>query len=151
MKHYGLAVMTALSLGMVGCSGGQIVSGVQAVVAATEAVIEALPNIPAPVKSEVTGYLNLASSGVTCVNTELATADTGAARALKIASCFTGLNISALSPQAQAYVTAVNAAIQALLQLFPTSGANTAKLTMADRSNLFALEARNQNVKGRLR
>ena len=139
-----------LVLLLVGCSGNQIVTSVQVVVTASEAVIAALPNISGPVKAEVSGYLALASDGVTCVNAELNTSDTGAVRALKIAACFSSLNYAALSPQAQAYVAAVNAAIQALLTLFPTSGSNTAKLSAGNHSALAALQTRNLAVRAKL-
>jgi hypothetical protein len=143
--------LALLALLLVACSGNQIVTAVDAVVTTSEAVINVLPDIPATVKTEVTGYLQLATAGVTCVNTELNTSDTGVTRALKIAACFSSLNFSQLSITAQGYVSAVNAAIQALIALFPTSGANTAKLTAANHTAMAALEVRNLAVGRKVR
>ncbi len=138
-------MLLALAL-TVGCTSSQTVTTVEAVVAASEAVINILPNISAAVKTEVTGYLSQASDGVTCVNKELETTDAGVLRALKIAACFSSLSYATLSPGAQGYVSAVNAAIQALLAFYPASGANTATVSASQHTSLAALQVRNLAV-----
>jgi hypothetical protein len=137
------------ALVLVGCTSSQTVSTVEAVVSATEAVVALLPGIPAPVKAEVSTYLGLADDGATCVTDELATTDTGVARALKIAQCFSSVSYTGLSPQAQAYVAAVNAAVKALLAFYPPSGANTVTVTSAQKASLQALHVRAQVAKQR--
>ena len=139
-------VIIAAVLLLVGCSSGQVVSGVEAVVAASEAVIPLIPGISPAVVAEVESYLTAATSGVSCVNAELATSDTGATRALNIAGCFSALSYSGLSTSAQGYVSAVNAAIQSLLKLFPASGTNTVAITASDQVKLIGLQARNATV-----
>ena len=144
-------LLLVAALVLVGCTSTQTVSTVEAVVAATEAVVTLLPGISAPVKAEVSNYLDLADGGVACVTDELATTDTGPLRAIKIAQCFSSLNYSGLSAQAQGYVAAVNAAITALLNFYPQSGANAVTVTAAQKASLQALHARAMTVKQRIR
>jgi hypothetical protein len=143
-----------LALGLLGCTSSQTVTTVEAVVAATEAAVTLLPNIPAPIRLEVTTYLGLVSDGVTCVNAELATSNTGVARALKIAACFSGLNLSQANNDIALYVDAVNTAIKALLAFYPTTGQNVATISASQHRALGAIQVRNlavtRKVGGRL-
>jgi hypothetical protein len=144
--------LVLLALLLVACTSTQVVTTVEAVVTATEAVITLLPGIPAPIKIEVTTYLGLVTDGVTCVNAELATTDTGLPRALKIAACFSSLDLNQVNNDIAAYVGAVNAAIKALLAFYPTTGrANTVTVTAAQHTALEAIQVRNLAVRRRAR
>lgn len=147
-RTFAIAALAVALLFAVACNTNQAVTTVEAVVAASEAVVSALPNIPAPVKTEVTTYLGQVSTAVSCTNAELATTDTGTVRGLKIAACFASVNVSSVSPAAQGYVAAVDAAVQALLAVFqsPAAKASTATLNTSARAKVATIQVRNSIV-----
>ena len=149
LRSFTCVAFAASLLFLGACTTNQTITTVEAVVAASEAVVTALPNIPAATKTEVTGYLGNVSSAVSCTNAELSTADVGTVRALKITACFTGVTIVGLSASAQSYVSAVNAAVQALLSVFaPAQPAATSSATLntAAQAKVATLQVRNSAV-----
>jgi hypothetical protein len=84
----GLAVVLLMSLALVGCSSSAV-RDLQLVVAASEAVVAALETsgvIPAPIGAAVNVYMGQVSEFVTFATTELASSDSSAVKASKIAA-----------------------------------------------------------------
>jgi hypothetical protein len=141
-------VALAAMLFTAACNTNQAITTVEAVVAASEAVVNSLPKIPASTKTEVTAYLTDVSAAVTCTNAELASGDTGTTRALKITACFSTVNVSNISASAQSYVAAVNAAVQALLAIYaaPAASSSTAVLSASQGARVASIQTRNTAV-----
>ncbi len=109
----------ALCLALIGCSPSQVVATLQAVVVATEAAVAALSASGVVIPSSVMAYLQAVNTATGCASTEIASTDTDAQKAVKIAACFT----SAVKPVVPAgtpalivgVIQSVDAAVAAFL------------------------------------
>ena len=113
------AVLVA-SLALSGCSPSGSIGALSACVAASEAVVAVLEgtgNIDPATAKQIFAYLDVVSTDVERVSAILATNDATVEKALLIAAAFD--NVPGLPPAAQAYVTAVTAAIRAFLAFYP--------------------------------
>lgn len=118
---------------------------VAAAVAALEAGVQALPAsiLSAGDKALAAAYYSDANTALACVNTELATADTGVVRDAAIGACLAGVLITFpnLPPTVQAVAAAVNVALAVVKAWYSTG--STAKVSSA---KLRKLEARRAAV-----
>lgn len=111
---------------LMACTSNNVVTALEAVIAAAEVALPLIPNIPPADRTLAETYLQDASAGVSCASTELLTADAPVVKAAKLASCFASLNYAGLPPVAQTIVVAVNAAIQAFLSNYAISPSSKA-------------------------
>lgn len=121
----------------------QIITDVQLALAAGEALVSALPSIPANVKAEVQAGAALLNTGLSCTNSAIASGATGTQLGLTVAGCFTSFQIGAYSAQAQQYLSALNDAVQVLLTYFAGPAPT---VTAADRAQVPALQARTKAI-----
>lgn len=103
-----------LALFQLACSQSQVTETLSLVVTAADAavsVLEAGGQIPAPVATQITNYLGEVTSGVQFASTELASADSAALKASKIAQEFATISAPNLPPGIGA---AIGATVQAV-------------------------------------
>ena len=160
----------ALTLSMVACSQSQVTETLSLVVTAADAavsVLEAGGQIPAPVATQITNYLAEVTTGVQFATTELASSDSDALKASKIAQEFATISAPNLPPgigaaigaTVQAVASAVTnflatvqaqASAQTITVRDVTAFAAKAKGLKAAKKQLTAIQAKNAAVKARL-
>ena len=119
------SALLILCLALGGCTQSDILTSLEASVAATEAVVVALEmtgKIPPDVASEIENSISTLPDAYKQTTAELASADDATTRALKIASYYatTVAALNVLPPAAQPYVAAIQASIQAFLSAVST-------------------------------
>jgi hypothetical protein len=129
-KFAPMALVALLLPGLVfqtGCGASdKIVKGLDIAVEAAQValpVLAAAGQVPAPLVPVLSTYLNVASTSVADTITELGSTDDGVTKAEKIRGYITAAalpDISKLNPAAQAYFTAVDAALAVILKQFQT-------------------------------
>jgi hypothetical protein len=155
-----LALALCGAMLMVGCAStstgptppaptpSQIVADVTLGVEAGEALVAALPNIPANVKSEVQAGGALLNSALACIEVAVQANAGGAVEALSVTKCIGQVNISLFSPQAQQYLSAFNAALQVIVAYFTPQ---TPVATAAEKSQVTSLAKRTVKVGSKVR
>jgi hypothetical protein len=148
---------------MTACTTSEAVTAIDAVVTATETLVQSLPGIPPALKADVVTYGASATAFTSCIVAEVGTNDTAVQKASKIDVCAQSLQIP--DPAIQVWVSVVTEAIQAFLAPFQTPAAigtaavraNTpastaglkayitapVTLTARDRTKLAAIQKRN--------
>jgi hypothetical protein len=137
---------------MTACTTSEAVTAIDAVVTATETLVQSLPGIPPALKADVVTYGASATAFTTCIIAEVGANDTAVQKASKIDVCAQSLQIP--DPAIQVWVSLVTDAIQAFLAPFQpaTAAARTTAalqatapvtLTARDRTKLAAIQKRN--------
>ena len=160
-----------LALFQLACSQSQVTETLSLVVTAADAavsVLEAGGQIPAPVATQITNYLGEVTSGVQFASTELASADSAALKASKIAQEFAtisapnlppgigaaiGATVQAVASAVTNFLSTVNAsavASNAVTVPYAESFAAKAKGLKAAKKTLEQISAHNAAVKARL-
>ena len=119
----------------------QLVNDVTLAVNAGDALVQALPQIPVNIKTEVQAGVTQLNAALACVQQVVISNVGGTAETLAGVKCGTSVNLSAFSAQAQQYLTTFNAAFQVVIAYFaPTAAPVT--VTAADKTAVRALAKR---------
>lgn len=153
------AILLALVVCLAGCTPGAVTSALDKVVSAVELALPLLSfaGVPAPVIVLAQGYLQSVSAAVNETTTELASTDTSAVKAAKIASYFAAAIVPVLPagtpPIVAQLLQAVSDAVAAFLkhiaggQTLVAGKVPEIKVTMRDRAALAKIKERNaQNI-----
>ena len=127
-KRFTALVAIGGILALSGCSPAGSIGALSACVAASEsvvAVLEGTGNIDPATAKQIIAYLDVVSTDVTKITAILATNAPSVEKALEIATAFD--NVPGMPPAAQAYVTAVQAAIRAFLAFYPAPASLVAR------------------------
>jgi hypothetical protein len=157
MKNFKRASLIAVLLILAGCQTSTVVTTLEAVVSATQAVVNLLPGIPPAIKAEVTTSLTSVTAFVVCISPELQSNDPFAVQAAKYLACAQQIQWPG-SSEARAIVAAVEAAVAAFLAPFQPQAAhalNAVKvklpLSAADKAKVQAIQNKNAALAAALR
>lgn len=169
-----IAALLIAALALVGCGQSSVTLTLDLVVTAADAAVSALQatgQLPAGTATQITAYLGDVTKAVDAATAELATMDTVAEKAAKIAQAFAGIAAPVLpSGTAQAIVLTVSAVATAVANFlasvqttsaaldqpalahafFGANGHWNGKLSRADRKALKDIQAKNAKVKAAL-
>lgn len=134
LKPFLSILLACLLLPLGGCSQGDILKTLEASVAATEVLVTALEvagKIPAPIATVIENAIATLPDAYTQTAAELASTDSNAVKALKIAGYFANATVAlkALPPEAQMYASLVLDAINAFLAKINPTPATTGVAT----------------------
>ena len=119
----------------------QLVTDVASVVNLGDALVLALPQVPANIKTEVQNYVTQIDSALACVQSVIVANVGGTTEKLAGVNCGVSINLSAVSAQAQQYLASFQAAWQVVMAYFsPTAAPVT--VTAADKTAVKALAKR---------
>lgn len=147
-----LILVALMLLSLTACSGNQVTTTLQLVVAAAEAAVDTLGStgsLSQDVVQQVDGYLLATSDGVQFATDELASSDTPAVKASKIAQKFAGISAPNLPPGTPQTVLAVVSSVsKAILSFLSTVQQSQAVLVAhPEYATAFAGEAKGKMPK----
>lgn len=164
IRRAALLAAAGLTLGLVACSQSQVTETLALVVTAADAAVttlQATGQIPPGTATLITNYLSEVSTGVSFATMELASTDSSALKASRIAQEFASITVpnlpvgtaTAIGATVAAVVSAVSnflATIQPAAASLTAAGAPTPKQIKVAKSALSKIDSQNAQLKLRL-